>query len=197
MRPSVTLRDRCVDTRIVVSSKALVALRQSDLGAALDFLREAEGVTGPAAFPPELIGRLLSDYFDDARGARLPTLVEDWLRRDRQRLNGDSMPSPRRPLTVERGQRRLVVTRSNGHDWALLLREESVPADGSNLLSFREWQVLGLVEEGKSNAEIAAALRIAPSTVRTHLENIYAKLGVRSRTAALARARGLKQAETA
>jgi DNA-binding CsgD family transcriptional regulator len=56
---------------------------------------------------------------------------------------------------------------------------------------------LGHVEDGMSNAEIAAALWISPATVRTHLENVYAKLGVRSRTAAVARARDLKPVESA
>jgi DNA-binding CsgD family transcriptional regulator len=42
---------------------------------------------------------------------------------------------------------------------------------------------------GKTNAAIAAKLSIAPTTVRTHLEHIYRKLDVHSRTAALARAR--------
>jgi len=58
-------------------------------------------------------------------------------------------------------------------------------------LTRREQQVLALVGEGKSNAEIAAELWIASGTVRTHLDHIYTKLGVRSRTAALARVREL------
>jgi DNA-binding CsgD family transcriptional regulator len=56
-------------------------------------------------------------------------------------------------------------------------------------LTAREREVLALVREGKTNAQIAAELWIAPGTVRKHLENIYEKLGVQSRTAALARVR--------
>jgi DNA-binding CsgD family transcriptional regulator len=58
---------------------------------------------------------------------------------------------------------------------------------GNALLSVREQQVLDRVADGASNQDIADALRISPKTVRKHLENIYAKLDVTSRTAALAR----------
>jgi ATP/maltotriose-dependent transcriptional regulator MalT len=58
-------------------------------------------------------------------------------------------------------------------------------------LTRREQEILALVAEGKSNAEIAAELWIALGTVRAHLDHIYAKLGVRSRTGALARVREL------
>jgi ATP/maltotriose-dependent transcriptional regulator MalT len=63
-------------------------------------------------------------------------------------------------------------------------RQEAV-SDGP--LSTREQQVLDLVADGASNAEIAWRLRIAPGTVKKHLEHIYAKLDVGSRTGALAR----------
>jgi DNA-binding CsgD family transcriptional regulator len=55
------------------------------------------------------------------------------------------------------------------------------------VLSERETDVLLHVAEGMRNREIAQALWIAPGTVRKHLDNIYAKLGVHSRAAATAR----------
>ncbi len=61
--------------------------------------------------------------------------------------------------------------------------------DRSWSLTGREAEVLGWVARGKTNAEIAAALFISPLTVRTHLEHIFEKLGVRTRTAAAAYAR--------
>ena len=63
------------------------------------------------------------------------------------------------------------------------------------LLTAREREVLTWVARGKTNAEIARLLWLAPSTVRKHLENVYAKLGVNTRTAAVARFLGLIDAE--
>ena len=54
-------------------------------------------------------------------------------------------------------------------------------------LTPREREILGLVAEGMTNAQIAAILWIAPSTVKKHLENIYGKLCVPGRAAAVAR----------
>jgi LuxR family maltose regulon positive regulatory protein len=56
-------------------------------------------------------------------------------------------------------------------------------------LSEREVEVLRLIATGLSNADAGRKLFIAPSTVKKHLENIYAKLGTRNRTQAIARAR--------
>jgi DNA-binding CsgD family transcriptional regulator len=57
---------------------------------------------------------------------------------------------------------------------------------GRGALSARELEVLGLVAEGKTNREIAVSLTISQHTVRRHLENTFAKLGVNSRAAAVA-----------
>jgi DNA-binding CsgD family transcriptional regulator len=62
-------------------------------------------------------------------------------------------------------------------------------------LTSRERDVLSWVARGKTNAEIAELLWLAPSTVRKHLENVYAKLGVSTRTAAVARFLGLIDAQ--
>lgn len=70
-----------------------------------------------------------------------------------------------------------------------LCAEASAPspvAADSLGLSTRELEVLRLVDRGFSNGEIARQLFVAPSTVKTHLENVYGKLGVRRRTQALA-----------
>jgi DNA-binding CsgD family transcriptional regulator len=60
---------------------------------------------------------------------------------------------------------------------------------GSRLTS-REREILSRVAEGKTNAEVASLLHISPQTVRKHLENVYAKLGVHTRTGAVAAAFG-------
>jgi LuxR family maltose regulon positive regulatory protein len=59
-------------------------------------------------------------------------------------------------------------------------------------LSGREHEILQLVAAGKSNRRIASELFVSVGTVKTHLNNLYRKLGVRSRTQAVARARELK-----
>ena len=59
-------------------------------------------------------------------------------------------------------------------------------AAGAHRLTARELAVLRLVAAGKSNREIAAALVISEHTVARHVQNIFAKLAVSSRTAAAA-----------
>lgn len=55
----------------------------------------------------------------------------------------------------------------------------------SERLTRREREVIQLVDEGLTNAQIAAQLWISAGTVRRHLENVFAKLGVHTRTAAV------------
>ena len=61
----------------------------------------------------------------------------------------------------------------------------------SHGLTARELEVLRLVAAGHSNAQIADALFISPRTVSTHLTSIFNKLGVNSRTEAIAAAHHL------
>jgi DNA-binding CsgD family transcriptional regulator len=62
-------------------------------------------------------------------------------------------------------------------------------APGASLASLtrREQEVLVLVADGKTNLQIATGLSLSPRTVQKHLEHIYDKVGVRSRTAAAMR----------
>ncbi|HSP53154.1 MAG TPA: response regulator transcription factor [Cryobacterium sp.] len=59
----------------------------------------------------------------------------------------------------------------------------------SRALSARELEVLTLVAEGRSNTDVARHLHLSETTVKSHLAHIYPKLGVSSRTAAVAAAR--------
>jgi LuxR family maltose regulon positive regulatory protein len=74
-------------------------------------------------------------------------------------------------------------------------RATEKPAASSALiepLSIREQEVLELLAAGLSNQEIARHLVVSEGTVKTHIKSIYGKLGVHSRTQAVARARELQ-----
>jgi DNA-binding NarL/FixJ family response regulator len=58
---------------------------------------------------------------------------------------------------------------------------DSLNLEGSDLLTPREADVLELLQEGATNAQIAHTLSIGIETVRTHARNIYRKLGISSR----------------
>lgn len=68
-------------------------------------------------------------------------------------------------------------------------RMDSHDPSGSLALTSRELDVLRQVALGQTNAEIAEALFVSAATVKTDLNSTFDKLGVRSRTAAVARAR--------
>jgi len=82
----------------------------------------------------------------------------------------------------------------------LITRAHPAPAppqvSGEQTLTRREVDVLRQLAEGKRAAEIADELEISPKTVASHVQSIFAKLGVRSRAQAVARAyeRGLVHA---
>ena len=61
------------------------------------------------------------------------------------------------------------------------------PTQDPNALTDREEAVLVLVAEGKSNAQIGAALSLSENTVKFHLKNLFSKLGVTNRTEAAAK----------
>lgn len=103
---------------------------------------------------------------DGARGERLEFDRPDWSFSEVDRLKLDLVLPHLRQFA-----RRAAARRSTCH------------ADG---LTPREREVLGYVAQGHTNAEVARALWISPGTVRKHLENAYGKLGVSTRTAAVA-----------
>jgi LuxR family maltose regulon positive regulatory protein len=69
--------------------------------------------------------------------------------------------------------------------------EKSTRQDFIEPLSERELAILRLIATGRSNQEIAELLVVAVSTVKSHINNLYSKLGTNRRTQAIAIARDL------
>lgn len=97
---------------------------------------------------------------------------------------------------LDKGQAMLDLLRSIAHhtsapSYALTLLRLTEPAHAVWCLSSREMTVLQHIAAGRSNQEIAEAFVVALSTIKTHINNIYTKLGVHSRTQAIARAKEL------
>jgi ATP/maltotriose-dependent transcriptional regulator MalT len=104
----------------------------------------------------------------------------------------NDLPEACLPLRIQRGDKQLVVrlvVEQYTERYLLLLEEQTLSLLKSLELlglSQRETQVLFLVMQGNDNKMIAIQLSVGQSTVRKHLESIYQKLGVQSRTAAIA-----------
>jgi LuxR family maltose regulon positive regulatory protein len=85
-----------------------------------------------------------------------------------------------------------VSTRYLAKLLAALGETHATPTSNEQLpepLTERELEVLALIAAGRSNKAIASTLSVSVGTVKTHINNLYGKLEVRSRTQAVAKAR--------
>lgn len=97
-----------------------------------------------------------------------------------------AVPAVQESLAVfERLGARRYVRRARSILYKFGARPRSTPhrSRGTTPLSLREREIVQLVAEDLTNAEIAERLIISPRTVTTHLDRIYTRLGINSRTA--------------
>jgi len=124
-----------------------------------------------------------------------PAPVGSWLQAQLTRFDRASeLPVPGAPLVVSKDGHgrltlRLILGERTGEQALLVLEERRETAPASVLprfgLSLREEEILSLLRLGKPSREIADTLFVSRRTVEKHLENIYCKLGVENRTAAV------------
>jgi DNA-binding response OmpR family regulator/DNA-binding CsgD family transcriptional regulator len=135
-----------------------------------------------------LARELLLTYYGTS-APETPAAILDWLRRHLKDAERQIEP-PR--LCAEIGARRLSIRlhrQTGDDDWLIVMREVSDAAiiEAMSLalkLTAREAEVMYWVVKGKINRDIADIVGASPATVKKHLERIFAKLGVETRTAA-------------
>jgi DNA-binding response OmpR family regulator/DNA-binding CsgD family transcriptional regulator len=123
-----------------------------------------------------------------------PPAVLEWLRRHAPEARQQGIEPP--ALAIDQGASSLSLRlhRQTGEDdegdeWMIVMRELSdtavIEAMSLSLkLTAREAEVLYWVVKGKTNKDIGEILGSSPATAKKHLERVYVKLGVETRTAA-------------
>ena len=135
----------------------------------------------------------MTRYFPDHIGetSALPLKIRNWVDKHIDELAGTDREVT--PLTIGLAGSELEIRFSRGErsgDLLLVLNESMVadatPVMDSYQLTPREAEVLAWLAKGKTNRDIAEILGMSPRTVNKHLEHIYIKMGVETRSAAAA-----------
>ncbi|GHU33870.1 DNA-binding response regulator [Betaproteobacteria bacterium] len=143
---------------------------------------------GKRVWQTALARKLLDDYFACGEKDTPPRLLE-WIAQAIASQREGREPAA---LLIADGNRRLLASfhdQTGDEEWLVVLREENDASAIESLiaafrLTQREAEVLYWVTLGKTNKDIGDILGSSPRTVNKHLEHIFEKLGVETRTAA-------------
>ncbi len=193
------IKPREVLARIAVHLQAARTQRQARnaldaFGHATLVVRERDG---RRIWQTVLARRLLGEFFGGAESVTPPEVIA-WVAREslRRRAGADAAG-----LTVARGSRRISFTlhampddaleESGEGEWLVVMRESDDAAVVEAValackLTAREAEVLYWVVKGKTNRDIGDILGTSPRTITKHLEHVFEKMGVETRTAAAA-----------
>lgn len=185
--------------RIAAHMKAARQVRQAR--GALDTIGYATLAVRPSdgriAWQTPQAKRLMTSFVGGSADTAdaLPARVAQWLAQ--AALEGSESPEMP-PLSISRDARRLLLSlhgRTAQGEWLVMLREESDAAmleaiTSAFRLTSREAEVLFWVIKGKTSRDIGEILGTSPRTVDKHLERVFVKLGVETRTAAASVAMG-------
>lgn len=140
--------------------------------------------------------QLLEKYFskDKLKIKNLPNYLYRWITRSLENANrSKEFHLPLKPLTLSNNGERLIIqfNYNTSSDLINLFLNEEKDITVEDLafleLTKRETEILYWIACGKSNPEIAILCNISVRTVHKHVEHIYTKLGIETRTAAILR----------
>lgn len=145
----------------------------------------------------------IGTYFPDfaPRGFSLPPLLQEWVSNHRDAVAQYPDPIVQMQIPGAGVDLRIRFTKGERSGDLLLILEEitcSRPALSSTAhfnLTPREKEVLDWLVKGKTNRDIAEILGMSPRTVNKHLEHIFIKLGVETRSSAVAMAMSYRSVE--
>ena len=143
---------------------------------------------GRLVWQTPLARKLLHDFFANPEDVAPEELLTWIANAHRARREGREASS----LLIAEGSRRLLASfhdQTGDDEWLVVLREESDASAIDSLiaafrLTQREAEVLYWVVQGKTSIDIGDILGNSPRTVNKHLEHVFEKLGVETRTAA-------------
>lgn len=169
------------------------------LSAALD--TEACGIIalnskGKAVFISEYARLLLEKYFagENCAADGLPGSLGDWIRKINLSVRSNEFSVPAVPLKiiVQNGELTARIAFNGQTGERTLMLEEKRLATPQKFMKLgvtrREAEILFWITQGKSDEVMARLCNISPRTVHKHVQNIYIKLGVETRTAAMLKA---------
>jgi DNA-binding response OmpR family regulator/DNA-binding CsgD family transcriptional regulator len=140
------------------------------------------------------LARDLLQRYCDTRAPETPPAILEWLRRHAPDARQQGIEPPALSIAQGASSLSLRLHRQTGQDddgdeWMIVMREISdtgvIEAMSLSLkLTAREAEVLYWVVKGKTNKDIGEILGSSPATAKKHLERVYVKLGVETRTAA-------------
>jgi DNA-binding NarL/FixJ family response regulator len=147
---------------------------------------------GKITWQTPLARQWMQGYFPPSpleQEAAAPAVLLAWLEAT---LKAQRLGTNHPPLTVALGTKRLIFTAPDllkSEQWMIVLREESDATQIEALmllfkLTQRESEVLNWVIKGKTNRDIGDILGTSPRTINKHLEHVFIKLGVETRTSA-------------
>ena len=143
---------------------------------------------GKLVWQTPLARSLLNEYFA-CNGKEAPPRLLAWID---EAIGAKSLGRPPNQLVYTSGSKRLLASfhdQTGDEEWLVVLREEDDASAIDSLvaafrLTLREAEVLYWVTLGKTSKDIGEILGSSPRTVNKHLEHIFEKLGVETRTAA-------------